>query len=53
MELVHQTGENYQLILNLYFDAVNGSPGALDNDLTASILRKAATTASRMCCCRW
>ena len=40
MELVHQTGENYQLILNLYFDAVNGNAGALDSDLTASIFDK-------------
>jgi gliding motility-associated-like protein len=40
MELVHQTGENYLLILNLYFDAYNGSPNALDADLTASIFQK-------------
>lgn len=40
MELVHQTGENYTLILNLYFDAVNGNAGALDADLTAGIFEK-------------
>ncbi|WP_460556402.1 gliding motility-associated C-terminal domain-containing protein [Hymenobacter daeguensis] len=41
MELVHGTGELYTLILNLYFDAYNGSPSALDADLTASIFDKA------------
>ena len=40
MELVHNTGESYTLLLNLYFDAVNGSAGALDADLTASIFEK-------------
>ena len=40
MELMHQTGDNYLLILNLYFDAYNGSPNALDADLTASIFQK-------------
>jgi gliding motility-associated-like protein len=40
MELVHQTDDNYLLILNLYFDAYNGSPNALDADLTASIFQK-------------
>ncbi len=44
MELVHQNGENYLLVLNLYFDAVNGSAGALDNDLTASIFEKNGNT---------
>jgi len=40
MELVHNTGESYTLLLNLYFDAANGSPSALDGDLTASIFEK-------------
>ncbi|SFP85013.1 gliding motility-associated C-terminal domain-containing protein [Hymenobacter arizonensis] len=40
MELVHNTGDSYTLILNLYFDAANGSPSALDADLTASIFEK-------------
>jgi hypothetical protein len=46
MDLQYLRGNTYQLTLNLYFDAVNGSPGALDNDLTAGIFDKA--TNSRM-----
>ena len=42
MELVHRSGENYTLLVNLYFDAYNGSPSALDADLTASIFEKAS-----------
>jgi hypothetical protein len=41
MDLQYLRGDTYQLTLNLYFDAVNGSPGALDNDLTAGIFDKA------------
>ncbi|WP_216726026.1 T9SS type B sorting domain-containing protein [Hymenobacter siberiensis] len=41
MELVHNSGDSYTLLLNLYFDAYNGSPSALDADLTASIFDKA------------
>ncbi|MBJ6109242.1 gliding motility-associated C-terminal domain-containing protein [Hymenobacter sp. BT523] len=41
MELVHNSGETYTLLLNLYFDAANGSASALDADLTASIFEKA------------
>lgn len=41
MELVHNAGDSYTLLLNLYFDAVNGSAGALDADLTATIFDKA------------
>jgi hypothetical protein len=41
MDLQYLRGNTYQLTLNLYFDAVKGSPGALDNDLTASIFDKA------------
>ncbi len=44
MELVHNTGESYTLLLNLYFDAYNGSPSALDADLTASIFEKGSNT---------
>ncbi|WP_210515206.1 gliding motility-associated C-terminal domain-containing protein [Hymenobacter terricola] len=44
MELVHNSGDSYTLLLNLYFDAVNGSPGALDADLTASIFDKGNNT---------
>ncbi|MDO7888022.1 T9SS type B sorting domain-containing protein [Hymenobacter cheonanensis] len=41
MDLQYLRGDTYQLTLNLYFDAVNGSPGALDSDLTAGIFDKA------------
>ena len=40
MDLQYLTGNTYQLTLTLYFDAVNGNPGALDSDLTASIFAK-------------
>ncbi|MGI4871526.1 MAG: gliding motility-associated C-terminal domain-containing protein [Janthinobacterium lividum] len=40
MDLQYVRGNTYQLTLNLYFDAVNGSPGALDTDLTAGIFDK-------------
>ena len=40
MELVHRSGDAYTLLLNLYFDAVNGNASALDADLTASIFEK-------------
>ena len=41
MDLQYVSGDTYQLTLNLYFDAVNGSPGALDTELTAGIFDKA------------
>ncbi|NML64490.1 hypothetical protein HHL22_04660 [Hymenobacter sp. RP-2-7] len=41
MDLQYISGDTYQLTLNLYFDAVNGSPGALDDELTAGIYDKA------------
>ncbi|MBT9392442.1 gliding motility-associated C-terminal domain-containing protein [Hymenobacter sp. NST-14] len=40
MDLQYLSGSEYQLTLTLYFDAVNGQPGALDPDLTASIFEK-------------
>ncbi|SHK47038.1 T9SS type B sorting domain-containing protein [Hymenobacter psychrotolerans] len=40
MDLQYLQGNSYQFTLNLYFDAVNGNPGALDNDLTVSIFEK-------------
>ncbi|WBA42863.1 gliding motility-associated C-terminal domain-containing protein [Hymenobacter canadensis] len=40
MDLQYLQNATYQLTLNLYFDAVNGSSGALDNDLTVSIFEK-------------
>jgi len=46
MDLQYLSGSSYQLTLTLYFDALNGSTGALDNDLTASIFDK--TTNTRM-----
>ena len=41
LELQHKAGSTYTLSLNLYFDAINGAPGALDAQLTASIFAKA------------
>ena len=41
MDLQYVSGNTYQLTLNLYFDAVNGLPGALDTNLTAGIFDKA------------
>ncbi|GAB3577397.1 hypothetical protein GCM10027345_15130 [Hymenobacter daeguensis] len=41
LDLQHTTGSNYTLTLNLYFDAINGSAGALDQSLTAGIFDKA------------
>ncbi|MCC2544978.1 gliding motility-associated C-terminal domain-containing protein [Hymenobacter sp. BT175] len=40
MDLQHLSGSSYRLTLNLYFDALNGSSGALDSDLTVSIFDK-------------
>ena len=40
LDLQHKAGTSYTLSLNLYFDAINGSPGALDPQLTASIFAK-------------
>ena len=41
LDLLHQTGSTYTLTLTLYFDAINGNPGALDEALTAGIFDKA------------
>ncbi len=40
LDLQYQNGNTYLLTLNLYFDAVNGNAGALDDDLVASIFSK-------------
>lgn len=40
MDLQYLSGSTYQITLNLYFDALNGQPGALDGDLTVSIFDK-------------
>ena len=41
LDLQYVQGDTYQLSMNLYFDAINGSPGALDNTFTAGIFDKA------------
>ncbi|GAB3824033.1 hypothetical protein GCM10028821_02480 [Hymenobacter jeollabukensis] len=41
MELTHKSGSTYTLTLNLYFDAVNGNAGALDQQMLAGIFDKA------------
>ena len=39
-ELQHLTGYNYQLNMILYFDDINGNPGALDPLVTVAFYRK-------------
>lgn len=39
-ELLHIEGNTYRLNLNLYFDVINGNPGARDNQINARIYRK-------------
>lgn len=39
-ELLHLSGYNYQLNMILYFDDVNGDPGAQDASVTVSFFRK-------------
>src|SRR6185369_16262898 len=39
-ELIHLNGYNYQLNMILYFDDINGVPGALDQSVTVSFYRK-------------
>ena len=41
MDLLHKTSSTYTLTLTLYFDAINGDPAALDQNLTAGIFEKA------------
>ncbi|UOG77008.1 gliding motility-associated C-terminal domain-containing protein [Hymenobacter tibetensis] len=41
MDLQYVSGSTYQITLNLYFDALFGNAGALDNDLTVSVFDKA------------
>lgn len=41
MDLQYLMGSTYQFTLNLYFDGLNGNPGALDNSLTVSVFDKA------------
>ncbi|KUG07692.1 gliding motility-associated C-terminal domain-containing protein [Solirubrum puertoriconensis] len=40
LDLQYQSGNQYRLTLTLYFDAINGSAGALDNEATASIFER-------------
>ncbi|GAB3825636.1 hypothetical protein GCM10028821_06760 [Hymenobacter jeollabukensis] len=40
LDLQYQNGSVYRLTLNLYFDAINGSTGAIDIDATAGIFEK-------------
>ncbi|TVT42647.1 hypothetical protein FNT36_00720 [Hymenobacter setariae] len=40
LDLQYVQGDTYQLSMNLYFDAINGNPGALDNSFTAGIFDK-------------
>lgn len=39
-EIVHLNGNSYRINLILYFDQLNGNPGARDNNITAAIFRK-------------
>lgn len=39
-ELIHISGSAYRVNLILYFDKINGSPGARDNNIVAAIYRK-------------
>ncbi|MBB6610057.1 gliding motility-associated C-terminal domain-containing protein [Pontibacter sp. Tf4] len=39
-ELRYVRANNYQLYLNLYFDDVNGNPGAFDQSITVNIFEK-------------
>jgi len=41
MELTHLGGNTYRLGLIIYFDDVNGQPGARDNTVDISVFRKA------------
>ncbi|MER2998276.1 gliding motility-associated C-terminal domain-containing protein [Pontibacter populi] len=38
--LNHRSGNTYLLTLNLYFDDINGDPGALDPNITVNIFEK-------------
>lgn len=39
-ELLHVSGNTYRLNLNLYFDVINGNPGAQDGQANVRIFRK-------------
>ncbi|MET4074811.1 gliding motility-associated C-terminal domain-containing protein [Hymenobacter sp. UYCo722] len=42
LDLHHTTGNNYTLTLNLYFDAINGQPGAIRPMMVAVIYAKSS-----------
>ena len=44
LELTHTTGTSYILTLNLYFDAVTGTPDLITGSVTASIFDKASNS---------
>ena len=44
LELTHTTGASYILTLNLYFDAVNGTPDLILGNITTSIFDKASNS---------
>lgn len=39
-ELIYQEGDQYRLNANLYFDVLNGDPGARDQNVIAAVFRK-------------
>jgi hypothetical protein len=39
-ELIHVSGNTYRLNLIIYFDQINGAPGAKDQSVAVSIYRK-------------
>jgi gliding motility-associated-like protein len=41
LTLVHQTGNQYIVGLNMYFDAINGQPGAIDQTVSISVFSQA------------
>ena len=43
-ELVHVQGSTYRLNLIIYFDVLNGQPGAKDQTINAAIFRKRNNT---------
>lgn len=46
-ELRHISGYNFRLALNLYFDEVNGDPGAKDQNIQVTIFEKGTNRAMR------
>ncbi len=40
IEMIYISGNRYKVCLAMYFDQVNGNPGAIDPDVTVNIFRK-------------